>query len=122
MLVRRADPSTAAPLSMEGASGVRMQVMVGREDGAPNFSLRHFAIESGGHTPRHAHDYEHQVYILEGRARVEHDGEHQEVSAGDVLFIEPNRTHQFVNSGDGVLRFLCLVPVTFDCGKPVPGS
>jgi len=122
MLVRRADPSTTAPLSVEGADGVRMQIMVGRADGAANFSMRHFAVEPGGHTPRHAHDYEHQVMILEGTARVEYDGEFHEVAEGDVLYIEPNRTHQFVNHGDGTLRFLCLVPVTFDCDKPVPGS
>jgi hypothetical protein len=30
--------------------------------------------------------------------------------------------HQFRNAGTGALRFLCLVPTTFDCGKPTPGS
>lgn len=122
MLIRRADSGSAQPLSMEGADGVAMQVMVGRNDGAPNFALRHFCVQPGGHTPRHQHNYEHEVYIVEGTATVECDGARHRVSAGDVLFVEPNRMHQFVNDGNGPLRFLCLVPVTFDCGKPTPGS
>ena len=43
-------------------------------------------------------------------------------SLGDVVFVEPNVLHQFVNSGDEPFKFLCLVPVTHDCGKPTPGS
>ena len=99
-----------------------MQVMVGRADGAPNFALRHFCVASGGHTPRHQHDYEHEVYVVEGEAKVESDGTFHRVRAGDVLFVPPNRVHQFVNDGTVPFRFLCLVPVTFDCGKPTPGS
>jgi quercetin dioxygenase-like cupin family protein len=122
LLIRRADPATAKPLDLEGTKGVSMQVMVGRGDGAPNFALRHFCVAPGGHTPRHQHDYEHEVYIVDGEAKVESDGTFHRVRAGDVLFVEPNRVHQFVNDGAVPLRFLCLVPVTFDCGKPTPGS
>lgn len=122
MLVRPLDPRTTQPLALEGTRGVRMQVVVGRADGAPNFSMRHFAVEPGGFTPRHQHDYEHEVVILEGAARVEYDGAFHDVKQGDVLLIQPNRMHQFVNRGEETLRFLCLVPATFDCGKPTPGS
>lgn len=99
-----------------------MQVLVGRDDGAPTFALRHFVVEPGGNTPRHAHNYEHQVVILEGSATVEHDGHRHDVQAGDALLIEANRVHQIVNNGDRLLRFLCLVPVTYDCGVPTPGA
>lgn len=122
MLIRPLDARTTQPLAMEGTRGVRMQVMMGRADGAPNFSMRHFAVEPGGFTPRHQHDYEHEVVILEGAARVEHDGAFHDVRQGDVLLIQPNALHQFVNHGEQTLRFLCLVPVTFDCGKPTPGA
>jgi len=122
MHVRTIDPAKAKPISMEGADRVRMEILCGRADGAPNFALRHFVVEPGGHTPRHAHDYEHEVVILEGEAEVEHGDETRRVGAGSVLMIEPNRTHQFRNVGATPMRFLCLVPVTFDCGKPTPGS
>ena len=109
-------------MEMQGADGVTMRMMVGRDHGAPNFAMRHFTVRPGGHTPRHQHDYEHEVYIVGGQARLEQDGEFEDLRQGDVVFVRPNATHQFVNSGDTPLQFLCLVPVTFDCGKPTPGS
>lgn len=122
MLIRRADDVPGAPMEMDGVKGVRMRMMVGRADGAPTFAMRHFTVEPGGHTPRHSHDYEHEVYIVEGGGRVEHDGEFRDIRAGDVVFVKPNAVHQFVNTGRAPLKFLCMVPTTFDCGKPTPGS
>ena len=122
MLIRRADQMAGVPMEMDGAEHVQMRMMVGRSDGAPNFAMRHFTVEPGGHTPRHEHDYEHEVVVLEGAARVEHDGDYSDITAGDVIFVEPNKVHQFVNTGDSPFVFLCLVPVTFDCGRPTPGS
>lgn len=126
MLIRRADRMTGTPVQMDGAEGVEMRMMVGRSDGAPNFSMRHFTIEPGGHSPRHQHNYEHEVLVLEGEARVEQEGEFFELTSGDVVFVEPNTIHQFVNVGTTPFRFICLVPVSFDCGTdeqaPTPGS
>jgi quercetin dioxygenase-like cupin family protein len=122
MLIRRVDEMPGTPMQMEGVKGVCMRLMVGRADGAPNFAMRHFTVEPGGHTPRHSHNYEHEVYIVGGTGRVEHDGEFRDIRTGDVLFVEPNKVHQFVNTGAQPLQFLCLVPVTFDCGQPTPGS
>jgi len=122
MLIRAADPNNATPVNMEGADKVSMQVMVGRQDDAPNFSLRHFIVEPGGHTPRHQHNYEHENYIIEGNGTVECDGEIKEVRVGDTLYIPANKVHQFCNPSDTPLRFLCLVPTTFDGDQPTPGS
>jgi quercetin dioxygenase-like cupin family protein len=122
MLIRRADEMPGQAMQMEGVQGVQMRLMVGRADGAPNFAMRHFTVEPGGHTPRHSHDYEHEVFVVEGAAQVEYDGAKHEIKAGDVLFVKPNVVHQFVNTGAATFKFLCLVPVTFDCGKPTPGS
>ena len=122
MLIRHADPATAATVEMEGAKSVTMQIMVGRDDLAPHFAMRHFIVQPGGHTPLHSHDYEHEVYIVEGEAEAECSGTTNLVHAGDVLYIPANEMHQFRNASDAPVRFLCLVPVTFDCGKPTPGS
>jgi quercetin dioxygenase-like cupin family protein len=114
------------PVEMDGVKGVSMRLMVGRADGAPNFSMRHFTVDPGGHTPRHSHNYEHEVFVIEGAGRIEDDGEMHDISAGDVLYMAPNRTHQFVNTSDRPLKFMCLVPSQFDCGAgetaPTPGS
>jgi quercetin dioxygenase-like cupin family protein len=122
MLVRRCDPALTKPVDMDGAEGVAMQVMVGRGDAAPNFAMRHFVVSPGGHTPRHAHPYEHEVYVAEGELKAECEGEHQIVAAGDVLLVPSNALHQFVNDSAEPARFLCLVPLESDCGKAVPGS
>jgi len=126
MLIRRASDMTGRPMEVDGVQGVTMRLMVGRDDGAPNFAMRHFTVEPGGHTPRHSHNYEHEVYVVAGTARVEEDGTYHEVSAGDTLFVRPNVTHQFVNNGESPFQFLCLVPIEFNCEDgscmPTPGS
>ena len=85
---------------MDGVKDVRMQVMVGRDDQAPNFAMRHFVVAPGGHTPHHSHDYEHEVYIVAGTGQAECDGETATVSEGDVLYVhgsprDPTREYVF---------------------------
>lgn len=126
MLIRRSEEMAATPVAMEGVKGVSMRLMVGRADGAPTFSMRHFTVEPGGHTPHHAHNYEHEVYVVAGHGVAECAGETRDVRAGDVLFVPPNAVHQFRAAADEPLQFLCFVPVSFDCGggapAPTPGS
>lgn len=122
MQIRTADDMPAAPVSMPGAEGVGMRLLLGRSDGAPTFAMRHFTVASGGHTPRHQHNYEHGVYVVGGAGTVEIAGESRAIKAGDSLFVEPNVEHQFRADRGDALQFLCMVPTTFDCGKPTPGS
>jgi len=126
MLVRNIDEVDRQPVGMEGAAGVRMAVMVGRADGAPHFALRQFEVEPGGHSPRHSHDYEHEVFVVSGRGTVLVEGEERALRPGDVVYVPANTEHQFrASSADGSaagLRFLCLVPVERNCGGEVPGS
>jgi quercetin dioxygenase-like cupin family protein len=129
MLIRRPEEVEAQPMSMPGASGVRMRLMVGRSDGAPTFAMRLFEVEPGGHTPQHSHNYEHEVLVLGGRGQVlggVGGSTWRPIRAGDVIFIPANETHQFKNIGDQPLQFMCLVPTHFDCGngacQPVVGS
>ncbi len=120
-LIRGLGSAPLQPVQMEGVKGVRMAVMVGRDDGAPTFALRQFVVEPGGHSPRHAHDYEHEVYIVDGAGTVLLNGAEQPVKAGDVVFVPADHEHQF-RAAAGGLRFLCLVPVSRNCGEPTPGS
>src|SRR5690606_4494076 len=121
MLIRNINEVDARPVAMEGASGVRMAVMVGRSDGAPNFALRSFQVESGGHTPRHSHDYEHEVYIVSGSGTILLGDETKQIRAGDVIYVKADLEHQF-QSDDEPLRFLCMVPVERNCGGLTAGS
>lgn len=121
VLIRNINDTPAKPVEMAGVQGVTMAVMCGREHGAPNFAMRHFRVEPGGHSPRHGHDYEHQVFIVEGTGTVLLEGSERPIRQGDVVYVPADREHQF-KAGDRGLRFLCLVPVSRNCGDPTPGS
>ena len=129
MLIRKPQQVDAQAMDMPGASGVMMRLMVGRDDGAPHFAMRLFEVAPGGHTPQHAHNYEHQVMIVSGDGQVLGGVGNltiRPVTGGDVIFVPANETHQFRNPGQMPLTFLCLVPTTFDCGSnrcaATPGS
>ena len=122
MLIRNIDEVERTPVAMDGVKDAEMAVMVGRGDGAPNFALRQFEVAAGGNTPRHSHDYEHEVYVVSGSGTVLLDGAERPVRGGDVIYVPADEEHQFKAAGDESLRFLCIVPVTRDCGEPVPGS
>lgn len=121
MLIRNINQVESKPVEMPGVKGVRMSVMVGRNDGAPNFALRQFQVEPGGHSPRHSHDYEHEVYIVEGGGTVLLEGADRALKAGDVVYVPADQEHQF-RAGPGGMRFLCLVPMSRNCGEATPGS
>jgi len=120
-LIRNIEDADLTPVEMEGVEGARMAVMVGREDGAPTFALRQFAVEPGGHTPRHSHDFEHEVYVVSGSGTVLLEGVERPIKEGDVIYVPAEEEHQF-KAGMEELRFLCMVPMSRACGEPTPGS
>ena len=96
---------------MEGSRGC--QGAVARQPSAterPNFAMRQFEVEPGGHTPKHSHDYEHEVFVLEGAGVAVEGDREQALAAGDVVFVKPNEVHQFRNTGSAPLKFLVLDP------------
>lgn len=122
MIIKQADPDACEQLTMDGVEGVSMRVLVGREDGAPNFAMRHFTLAPGGHTPQHSHDYEHQVLVLAGTGEAFDEGAIRPIRTGDVIYISPDAEHQFRNTSDEPLQMICLVPLHGACGQAVPGS
>ncbi len=124
VLIRNIDAVPRQPVQMEGVRGVSMSIMVGREDGAPHFALRQFLVEPGGNTPRHSHDYEHEVFVIAGSGTVLLAGAERPIRAGDVIYVPADQEHQFkaASGASGGLRFLCLVPVERNCGGSTPGS
>ncbi|MFG0305446.1 MAG: cupin domain-containing protein [Phycisphaerales bacterium JB040] len=122
MLIRNIDDAELTPVDMEGVKDTSMAVMVGRDDSAPNFAIRQFRVEPGGHTPRHAHDFEHEVFVLEGAGEVLLEGEYRPIRRGDVLYVPAEQEHQFRAAPGEGLRFLCMVPMSRNCGDPTPGS
>jgi quercetin dioxygenase-like cupin family protein len=93
-----------------GVSGVKVRWLITKEDGAENFAMRRFDVKPGGHTPLHSHDFEHEVFVLEGGGTLKVEGREEALEVGDVAFLPAGIEHQFVNDREEVLSFLCLIP------------
>ena len=89
------DEVEAKDVEMAGAEGVKVRWLISAEDGAPNFYMRRFELDPGGHTPRHSHAWEHEVYILEGEGMIFGNGEERPFRAGDVVYMPPGEVHHF---------------------------
>jgi len=96
-------------VEMAGAVNCKMQELLTQAQNAPNFAMRLFEIEPGGHTPQHSHPWEHEIYVLEGEGEIRSQATTL-FKTNDALLVPPNTLHQFYNSGEKPLRFLCLIP------------
>jgi quercetin dioxygenase-like cupin family protein len=94
----------------EVAKGVAGRVVIGKNDGANNFCMRVFEISAGGHTPKHSHGWEHEMFIHAGEGEIYGNGRWNPVKSGNVVFIPNNEEHQIRNHGKGLLILACLVP------------
>jgi len=110
MKVNHYEAVPAKPVDMEGAHGCTVRWLLGQTEGTPTFAMREFEVEPGGYTPRHSHDYEHEVFVLDGSGVVFEGDEQHKLSKGDVVFVKPNEVHQFRNTGSTPMKFLCLIP------------
>lgn len=89
--------------------GVRFYPMLTAADGTPNFAMRLFEIEPGGYTPRHSHEWEHEVYIIKGDGHVFRGDDKTKIEKDDFVFVEPSELHQF-RAGENGLSIICVVP------------
>src|SRR5579862_5579173 len=108
-------------VTMPGAVGCQMQMLCGPADGCANFAMRKFTVSPGGHTPRHHHDYEHEILVVAGAGMAFGNGVDKPIHAGDVLVVPANEIHQFRNTGTAPLEFICMVPAAVHRpGAPAP--
>lgn len=92
-------------------SGIVKHVLVGPEDGAPNFVIRYFEVEPGGYSRLESHPQEHGIVILHGRAQIQLEEEFLTLEPLDVVFIPGGDKHQLINNDDdNKLGFICVVP------------
>ncbi len=98
------------PVNAEGAAGTMIRWLISQKDGAPNFALRMFEVQPGGHTPFHDHAWEHEVYVLEGEGVLQTERGELPFAANDVIYVDPEMRHAFKNTGSGIMKFLCIVP------------
>ena len=99
---------------LDAADGLCKGVLIGEDDGAPNFAIRRFELEAGAEVPRHTNEVEHGQYVLAGEYVVGIEGEEYRLEPGDSVFIPAGAVHWYRNDGDEDGAFICVVPTGED--------
>lgn len=115
MKIRSIKAHRQEPVVDKGARGARIRMLIGPEDGASRFHMRHFEVDPGGHTPHHSHVHEHECLVLKGTGIVKSAQGDRAFKPGDVVFVPSNEMHQFLNTGDESCEFICLIPAPDQC-------
>ena len=118
MKIRPIKAHLQEPVTTAGAKGARIRILIGPEDGANTFHMRHFEVESGGCTPHHQHEHEHECLVLKGSGIIKGPDGDRPFKVGDVVFVPGGETHQFLNTGSEPCEFICLIPSPKECNCP----
>ncbi|UCG42699.1 MAG: cupin domain-containing protein [candidate division WOR-3 bacterium] len=103
------DVEAVAPGMPDAQATIRW--LITREKGARHFAMRVIEIAGkGDRIPLHAHDYEHEVFVLEGTGRALTETGSRDLVPGDYVFVEPGEKHGFENTGTALFRFICVIP------------
>ncbi|MEV4335025.1 cupin domain-containing protein [Streptomyces sp. NPDC049597] len=99
-----------------GAKEALHRKLIDTPDGADRFVLTEFELAPNGSTPPHYHEWEHEIYIIEGSMGLvkPDEGKTEQVGPGDAVFIPRNEPHGFVTGPDQTCRFLVVAP----CERP----
>lgn len=91
--------------------GVVMHVVAGPAEGAPTFIMRVFEIEPGSGTPHHTHDWEHEMFVIEGKGVLKSGNTERPLREGDTITVLSGEQHGVMNTGKGMMRVICVVPL-----------
>jgi quercetin dioxygenase-like cupin family protein len=89
------------------AKGIAARVVIGKKDGAENFCMRVLEFSPGGYSPKHSHDWEHEMFIYSGEGEFYHNGQWLTAQTGNVIFIPSNEEHQIRNPSKELLIIVC---------------
>jgi quercetin dioxygenase-like cupin family protein len=79
--------------------GTNAARLINLDDNPLTCTLTYSEIPPGGTSAHHIHEWEHEVYIIEGSGTLICDGISYPVKTGDALFIPPNVNHYTLNNG-----------------------
>jgi quercetin dioxygenase-like cupin family protein len=97
------------PHSPQMQATIRWLIAV--KQGAPNFAMRVIEIKRKGEKiPLHHHDYEHEIFIIEGQGNILSPDGAKPGAYGNFAYIPAREEHGFENTGDAPFRFICVIP------------
>ena len=82
--------------NFDGTGAARL---INLDDNPLTCTLSYSEIPPGKTSSHHIHEWEHEVYIIEGSGALFCDGKEYPVKAGDAMFIPPNVDHYTLNNG-----------------------
>jgi quercetin dioxygenase-like cupin family protein len=98
---------------VQRARGARMGVLIGPDQGAPNFVTRRFLLAPRARIPAHRHPtIEHEQIMVRGEMVLGIGGEEHIVRAGDAMYLPISCAHWYENRTDSEVEFLCIIPRT----------
>ena len=109
MIIKKKGELNPDVIDNDEMEGVRFYPLITSGDGAPNFAMRLFEVSPGGHTTKHKHSWEHEVYMVSGGGYVLQGEKRIKIEKDDCIFIEPYELHQFQAGKDGI-SMICVVP------------
>lgn len=99
-------------VQVPGCKGVTMRWLIGKGTGAKTYGMRYFHVKPGGIIPVHTHPEEHEIFVLEGEAKLLGDLEGNIARADDIIFIPSDAPHGYDNThGKSPYRFICVIPL-----------
>jgi quercetin dioxygenase-like cupin family protein len=108
-------PDAVSAPPVKRARGARMAVLVGPEQGAPNFITRRFLLAPGARIPKHRHPtIEHEQVMVRGEMVLGMNDDVRTVRAGDAMYLPAGCAHWYENRGTEEVEFLCVIPKTPD--------
>jgi quercetin dioxygenase-like cupin family protein len=95
-----------------GAKQANIKRLIDTTDGADRFVLSLFELKPNGSTPPHYHEWEHEIYIIDGNMQLELPQENRivELQGGDVVFIPRNEPHGFTTNANQTCHILVVAP------------
>jgi quercetin dioxygenase-like cupin family protein len=87
-----------------------MKVLISPEEGWDDYVMRLVELDEGGYSPRHAHQWPHINYVVEGKGLLYTDGKNTPLETGSYALVPAGTLHQYKNDGNGKFRFICIVP------------
>jgi quercetin dioxygenase-like cupin family protein len=94
----------------ETMPGVSLHWLLSKEVGTPHFEMRYIEIEPGCNTQGNPHEFEHEIYVLHGKGRIEGMDQTVSIAPGDAILVSPGEKHRFFSIGDEPLKIICIIP------------
>ena len=86
--------------------------LISLDDNPPTCTMSYSVIEPDKTSSHHIHQWEHEVYVMEGSGTLVCDGKEYPVKAGDAMYIPGNVDHYTLNNGgEGDIRRIEINPL-----------